>query len=188
MQLQHHDRLLVAVVNALAQAAWRLRPALADRRSGGQALVEFALIVPLVMLLIIVAVDGGRAVLAYNTLANAARHGARVAAVNQLNPADTVTSCREDMPIEDVTVPHWSARACTAATAVGLGVTPASVTLTYAAPTDVTMSCSPTLHVGCIAQVTVVAQWRAITPVVASMLGNITFTSTSEFPIERVFP
>lgn len=157
-------------------------------RERGQSLVEFALIVPIVMALIMVAVDGGRAVLAYNTLANAARHGARVAAVNQLSPASTVTSCREDMPIEDVAQPHWSARACAASTAVGLSVTPADVTLTYAPPTDVAISCSPTLHVGCIASLTVRARFQAITPLVGSILGTINMTANSQFPLERVFP
>ena len=52
-------------------------------RSRGQALVEFALILPIFILLTAGIFDGARAVYAYNTIANAARQGARVAIVNQ---------------------------------------------------------------------------------------------------------
>jgi len=48
------------------------------RDERGSSLVEFALVIPVIMLLIFGAVDLGRAVYAYNTIANAARDGARV--------------------------------------------------------------------------------------------------------------
>ncbi|MDA8216142.1 MAG: pilus assembly protein, partial [Dehalococcoidales bacterium] len=44
---------------------------------GGQALVEFALILPLIVLLTAGLIDGARAILLYNTVSNAAREGAR---------------------------------------------------------------------------------------------------------------
>jgi Flp pilus assembly protein TadG len=55
------------------------------RRDGsrGQALVEFALVVPIFVLLLVGLFDIGRAVWNYNTVANAAREAARVAVVNQ---------------------------------------------------------------------------------------------------------
>jgi Flp pilus assembly protein TadG len=159
------------------------------RRGRGQGLVEFALMAPVMLFLIIAAVDMGRAVVAYNTLANAARHGSRVAAVNQLNPPDHVISCNEDMPIEDVDEPHWSARACTAFYAFTMDVDPEDVNLSYAPPTDDTITCAAgNLHVGCIASISVSTRWEAITPIVASMLGPLDMTATSEQPIERVFP
>ena len=49
----------------------------------GQALVEFALMIPIFLFLIVALFDMGRAVFAYNTLTNAAREGARMAIVNQ---------------------------------------------------------------------------------------------------------
>lgn len=49
----------------------------------GQSLVETALILPLFFLLVIGLFDAGRAVYAYNTVANAARTAARVAIVDQ---------------------------------------------------------------------------------------------------------
>jgi Flp pilus assembly protein TadG len=51
--------------------------------SRGQTLVEFALVIPLFVLLLFGIVDFGRAVLAYNSISNAAREGARTAIVNQ---------------------------------------------------------------------------------------------------------
>ncbi len=53
----------------------------ADRR--GQALVEFALVIPLVILVIIGIFEGGRAIYTYNALSNAAREAVREAIVNQ---------------------------------------------------------------------------------------------------------
>jgi Flp pilus assembly protein TadG len=43
----------------------------------GQELVEFALILPLLLLLFLGIIEFGRAILTYNTIANAAREGAR---------------------------------------------------------------------------------------------------------------
>jgi hypothetical protein len=176
----------------MRQGGVRRRPATLrrSRRAGrGQGLVEFALMAPIIMFLVIAAVDMGRAVVAWNTIANAARHGSRVAAVNQLNPPDTVTSCNLDMPIEHLDEPHWSARACTAFYAISMDVDPGDVTLTYAPPSDDTITCEADhLHVGCIASISVETRWEAITPVVASILGPIELSATSEQPVERVFP
>ena len=53
------------------------------RRPRGQGLIEFALVIPIFLLLLVALFDLGRAVFAYNTLTNAAREGARMAIVNQ---------------------------------------------------------------------------------------------------------
>jgi Flp pilus assembly protein TadG len=47
------------------------------KRSRGQSLLEFALILPLMLLLITFIVDLGRVVVYYSTISNAAREGAR---------------------------------------------------------------------------------------------------------------
>ena len=49
----------------------------------GQSMVEFALILPLLILMLIVLFDLGRAVLVYSTLNNAVREGTRYAVVRQ---------------------------------------------------------------------------------------------------------
>ena len=191
MRIDGHDRHVVAVIvpRLLAGLLGLGSSPGARRRSAGQGLMELALVLPLIVFIITGAVDMGRAVFAYNTLANAARHGARVAAVNQLAPADTVTACNEDMPIEDVTVPHWSAKACTAWSAFSMGVTPADVTLTYSdPPDDALLDCSTVLHPNCLVDVSVTAVWHPITPVISSLVGSINLSASSEIPLERVFP
>lgn len=50
-------------------------------RHRGQALVEFALVLPVFFVLVFGLVDGARLVFSYNTVAQAARNAARVAAV-----------------------------------------------------------------------------------------------------------
>ena len=165
-----------------------LRRRYTNRGARGQALTEFALVMPIIMLVLVGMFDIGRAVYSYNTIANAAREGARVAAVNQLDPPDANSSCAESMPIEDQSNPRWSTRACTAASAVSLGLTPADVTVSYSSPPGTTLSCSPTLHVGCIASVSVSYTWTAITPIISNLMGPLTFSANSQIPIERVFP
>jgi Flp pilus assembly protein TadG len=53
-----------------------------SRRSPGQALVEFSLIIPIFLVMLMGIVDVGRAIWAQNSLAAAAREGARFAIVH----------------------------------------------------------------------------------------------------------
>lgn len=155
------------------------------RRAGGQSLVEFALVIPIIVLLVAAFVEIGRAVFAYNTIANAARQGARVAAVNQIA---AVTDCDESRPIEDPYEPHWSYRGCAIAAASALGLTTSNVSISYAPPPSTTLTCTPTLHVGCIASITVTYDYSVATPFVSMLIGSFTMTQTSQMPLERVFP
>lgn len=156
-----------------------------DGRAGGQSLVEFALVIPIIVLLVAAFVEIGRAVFAYNTIANAARQGARVAAVNQIA---VLTDCDQSRPIEDPSEPHWSYRGCAIAAAGALGITTSNVSIAYAPPPGTTLSCSPTLHVGCIASITVTYDYSVATPFVSLFIGPFTMTQTSNMPLERVFP
>ncbi len=51
------------------------------RRSAGQSLVEFALVLPIFILLLFGLIDGGRLVYQHSVLSQAAREGARLASV-----------------------------------------------------------------------------------------------------------
>ena len=155
------------------------------RGAGGQSLVEFALVFPIIILLIMGFAEIGRAVFSFNTIANAARQGARVAAVHQLVD---VTECDESRPIEDPYEPHWSIRGCAILAAKSIGVTTSNVSVAYSAPAGTTLDCDPTLHVGCIASVTVSYDFTLTTPFVSRLIGPFTMSQTSEMPIERVFP
>lgn len=61
------------------------------KRQRGDGLVEFALVLPVLLLLIFGILDGGRAVYAYHVVANSAREGARYASV-ATRTADEVRS------------------------------------------------------------------------------------------------
>lgn len=89
------------------------------RSSRGQAMVEFALIVPLFVLITLGIFDAGRAVYAHHTASNAARAAARVAIVNQ-DPDAIRAAAKNHTP--------------------GLGLTDADITLTACSTWNCTYS------------------------------------------------
>lgn len=144
-------------------------------RSRGQALVEFALVFPLALMVLFAVFDIGRAVFIYNGLTNAAREGARLAIVNQDKALvgqrvqetafgssisnlgdldDLVSFYKEDPDLDDPTTNPE----CTA------------------------------IATGCIAVVTARVDWAALTPIIGSIIGPISFTARSELPVEFVCP
>lgn len=139
-----------------------------SRRDGsaGQGLVEFALIFPVLMLLLVGIFDAGRLVFAYNDITNAARVGARVAIVNQGGSA---------------------ARDATITQATSLGLSSSDVTVTYLTP-DLSGACATPYDLGCVAEIEVSFDWRAITPVIGNLIGPVTVTTETRMPIERVYP
>jgi len=106
------------------------------RGERGQALVEAALIIPLLMLIAMGAVDFGRLYYSYTTIANAAREGAMCASLGGICPAG----------------------AAGAATAEVNGTLPGGVTTT--------VSPSGTLSAGSTVTVTVHYNFQPITTVV----------------------
>jgi Flp pilus assembly protein TadG len=153
------------------------------RRSRGQALVEFALILlPLVVILFGV-LDFGRAIYAYNTLSNAARAGVRVAIVNQ-NAAGT--GCAGGTLGTPPSTTQVSAHDCAVQAAVAVG--PVTVTVLYFDPKDDTSACSP-VQVGCLAEVTAKTNFVPVTPIISGLVGSgIALSSTSKEPVEFVCP
>jgi Flp pilus assembly protein TadG len=141
------------------------------RRAGarGQSLVEFALVLPILLLIFMGILDFGRAVFAYNTLSNAAREGARVAIVDQ-----TVTGG----------IPAGAQEAANQAT--GLGLDPATdVTVAYTEPAG---GGCPNRQLGCVATVTAEHQFTAITPIIGNIVGPIDLSSTTSMTIEFTKP
>jgi Flp pilus assembly protein TadG len=144
-------------------------------RSGrGQTLVEFALILPIFILIVVGIFDAGRAVFAYHTANNAAREGGRQAIVDQ-------------------TEAHVQARA--AQHAVALGVDPASIEVDYRDPDtpDSADSCltkdgDPAVGTneiyGCLAVVRVPYTYDAATPIIGSLMGTIQIAGEVRFPVE----
>lgn len=146
-----------------------------QRTARGQSLVEFALVIPVFILLIFGLIDGGRLVYTYNTVANAARDAARVAIVNQS------TSGAETCDTTSATA--WP-NGCGAASALALNVQPSDVTVVYKNADD-SGDCA-TLTIGCLAEVTVTTSFTPFTPIAGNLIGTITISSQSKMPVERV--
>ena len=123
--------------------------------------MEFALVLPILLLIILGVVDFGRAVYGFNTIGNAARVGGRVAIVSQTQST-----------IENAAI----------GAAISLGTQPGDVLITYPGP-----GCSPKT-IGCIAHVTVSYTFRPITPIIGQIWSTINMSSTTQLPIERVGP
>lgn len=160
-------------------------------RQRGQALVEFAFVFPIIAMLAFAFIDIGRAVFNYNTLTNAARQAARVAIVNQVDPAAAPWNCSANKPVQSALAPDWTFRGCAVAAGAALGVEPADVTYAFSEPFSGSgLDCDDAvgLDVGCIVTITVVNDYIAITPIAGSLIGPMTMTATSAMPIERLFP
>ncbi len=132
---------------------------MSQRRTPGQALVEFALVLPVLLVILMGLFDFGRAVYAYTTVSNSAREALRVAIVDQ-NAAKVVAEGKQ----------------------AAMGLPPSSVNVVFTTP-----GCTGTVLIGCPAQVTVDHQWQAITPIIGQIVGPITLSTTTEMPIERVY-
>jgi TadE-like protein len=154
-----------------------------NRQRRGQALVEFALILPVLLLIIFGIVDAGRLIFTMNTVGNAARSAARVAIVNQStagsDTCDTLSATA--YPI-----------GCAIASGINLSIAPADVVVTYRDPAD-TGTCPPPpppqppgLQIGCLAVVQVTGHYTPLTPIIGQIIGSVTVQSTSKVPIERV--
>ena len=145
------------------------------RRQRGQGLTEFALVIPIFLLLVVALFDLGRAVFAYNTLTNAAREGARIAIVNQYTPSIVSRAKSQTQIVElddpSVSVTFWQ---------VG----------SDGKPDKTKPQCNSLVAVGCLAVVKFEATYRPITPFISNILfGNgVTFTATSQLSVEYSCP
>jgi Flp pilus assembly protein TadG len=171
---------------------------LGRKRSRGQTLVEFAFVLPLIVLLIFGAIELGRAVYVYNTLANSARQGARVAAVNQntgngqCDPQNraswSITTCAVNagIQLDDPTSADSTNRFTASNVAICFYESDGSVCTGTQVLGD---SCiQRALTPPCIARVTVTYPYRPWTPIISDVVGNISMSSTSEMPVESWFP
>lgn len=141
--------------------------ALRGRRSSpGQALVEFALIIPIFILLVMGIFDLGRAVYGYNTANNAAREAARMAIVDQ-------------------TLTHIKAEAVAHAPGLSLAASNVTVDFRSQATPQTVGSCSPA-RINCLANVRVNYSYQASTPIIGNLLGVVSMMGESQFPVEAV--
>jgi hypothetical protein len=153
-------------------AVWRLGRR-RGAQSGGQALVEFALVLPLFLLLMVALFDMGRGVFAYNTLTNAAREGARMAIVNQDKPS-IIERAKSQTAIVELNDPSVS---------VGFYQMAADGTPDYSNPCNL-------VAVGCLAIVSFEATYSPITPLIGDLIGGggVTLTAQSILSVEYRCP
>jgi len=140
------------------------------QHSRGQSLVEFALLLPVLMVTLLGMLDFGRAIYAYNAVSEAARNGARVAIVNQT-------------PDDICLVAAGRAVALGLPTACAPNGNPGTqgVWVTTSGPAE----CLPEPDINCLESVKVTYQFRPITPVIGAILGPINISSTSTVPVEN---
>lgn len=135
------------------------------RRDEGQTLVEFALILPIFVLVLMGIFDFGRAIYAYNTINNAARQAVRVGIVNQNVGA-----------IDAEAIQHG----------VSLGLDAGDVTVTFLAPDYTsTGTCPATPRYGCVVEVEVHYQYTAATPIIGTIVGVLDLEGSSRQLIEK---
>jgi TadE-like protein len=128
------------------------------REMRGQALVEFALVLPILLLLLLGLLDFGRAVAAYNAVSNGATSGARVAIVDQ-NEAEVIAAVESE----------------------AIGLRDVDVAFNWNVASDPICP-----RIGCVIEVTVSTEYLPATPIIGDLIGPITVSSSSQMPLERV--
>lgn len=127
---------------------------------GGVALVEFALVAPILLLVIVGIVDVGRSINAYVTISNAAREGAHYAALHPAAPSSAIASAVQQrvVPLDpssvSVIATYWDGSTFKPWPSGGI---PAS---------------SPAVYVPTRVQVSY--PWRAVTFVIGVFFPNVT--------------
>jgi len=148
------------------------------RRSRGQSLVELAIVLPVVLLVVVVAVDLGRAFFGYVTLTNATRLGANYAASHP-NAWGTPGNAAEQAAYTNLVTADTDRANC-ALVVDGTGNPPAP-TFTDGSDTD-----TPDANndVGDRVEVALTCTFRPITPLIGALLGsNLAMSANSEFSV-----
>jgi Flp pilus assembly protein TadG len=146
------------------------------RRGRGQTLVEFAMVLPIIFVVLIAVLDLGRAVFVYNTLAQSARQAARLAIVNQ-NVTDVKNAAIAYAPT--------------------LGMTASNVDVCFKSSFSAQTDCAnpsvdncpqSTRTIGCLAYVKTHVAYTPLTPVISTIFPSFALSSTSIVSIEYVCP
>jgi Flp pilus assembly protein TadG len=144
-----------------------MRPQSRRERTRGQGLVEFALIFPVMILILVGIFDVGRLIFAYNDITNAAREATRLGIVNQ-----TIGAIQNEAINQAET----------------LGLNTGQVDVKFCDLAGTTCTTTKPTDLDAFVKVQVSYSWTAITPVVGNIIGPVTVTAVSQMPIERVYP
>lgn len=145
--------------------------------SEGVALVEFALVVPVLILLLVGILDTGRAINAYVTISNASREGAHYAA---LNPTAAPSAVRSS-----AVLPHaqqLDAGSVSVAITYGGGVTSAGCPVVSTTPPPATSPLPTTIPV----RVDVTYPWSAATFFIGQFFGGGSRTFCASSTVDTV--
>jgi PKD repeat protein len=152
------------------------------KRSRGQSLVEFALLLPLLLLILMVGIDFGRVYLGYINLQNMVRIAANYAANNPtawdlpLTPAKSATQASyKDQIINDA-----KATNCKLPVAGGVPVVPNPTFTDQDGDGD-------TDSIGDLAKVALTCQFRIVTPIISGIVGsggNLGVSADAVFPVK----
>ena len=135
----------------------------------GQSLVEFALVLPIFILVLVGIFDLGRAVFAYNTLNNAAREASRLAIVDQ-----TIVDIQDFGAQQAGPLAIDSSQVSVDFRDPGTPNTPGSCA---GAPGNAAI-------VGCLAVVRIEYSYNAATPIIGQLVGTISMAGESRFRVE----
>jgi hypothetical protein len=149
-------------------------------RARGQALVEFALILPIFLMLLFGLFDMGRAVYAWSTINNAAREAGRQLIIDQtfvMSGGQPVYTHARDVALNR---------------SVALNVQANQVAIDFRDPdtletADTCEIPDPTaIRLGCVAIVEIEYTFTPATPVIGQLVGTLTLRGESRFPVEAV--
>jgi hypothetical protein len=149
----------------------------------GQSLVEFALVLPLILLVLMGVFDLGRGIFAFNEVSNAAREGGRTGIVNQ-----TLTDIRSRAAAQAIAlgIPTTPPASCpTNGGSPTAPSDPAGICVAILQPDGKTVgACSASPAIGCVVVVSVKSTFNALTPIIGNILGAIPLSSTTRQMIE----
>ena len=154
-------------------------------KSRGQSLVEFALILPIFLLIIFGLIDMGRFVYLNSTLSQAAREATRVAAVEASWINVTAPNCNQTGgPVCPASVPAFRTDVLTAANRMmspfgSIALADLYTNCGTTAPTPVTTQDCISGAPGNVASVRAVLVFRPLTPVISSIFSSITTSGSA---------
>lgn len=147
------------------------RPHATRKRSAGQSVAEFALIVPVLLILLLAAIDFGRLFSSWVTINNSARVAANYAAANPGDPFGAGSTYATQVNNEG-----FGSLNSTCSTAGGI---PQPVFTDTAVDTNTT-----TKDLGDTATVSISCGFRVITPIISAVVGsNLPLSASSTFTV-----
>jgi hypothetical protein len=160
-----------------------------SKRARGQGLVEFALVLPIFLLLIFGLIDMGRFAYMNSTLSQAAREAARVAAVEAYWMGQTAAKCNQPAgPVCPADLATFRADVLQAANRMvapfgAIAEADLYTSCAASAPSPVSTKTCTDRSIGDEASVRTELAFRPITPVISSFFSSITTSGSATMVI-----